>query len=127
MVAFAELTELVSASLCGSWQEASWLSWLLERLRAHPGMPLCLLHCQLQSSVKVQAAGETRTEEEEDGVKTGVRSAPELWPPLSSPMLCPSLNDQPASVSSHKSTVFRLKLDFRSLAVVIFAFGSALL
>lgn len=126
MVAFDDLTELVSASLCGSWQEASWLSWLLERLRAHPGMPLCLLHCQLQSSVKVQAAGETRTEEE-DGVKTGVRSAPELWPPLSSLMLCPSLNDQLASVFSHKSTTFRLKLDFRSLALVIFAFGSALL
>lgn len=44
MAAFAELTVLVSPSLCGSWQEESWLSWLSERVRGHRGMLLCLLH-----------------------------------------------------------------------------------
>lgn len=50
MVAFAELTVLVSPSLCGSWQEESWLSWLSERDRGHHGMLLCLLYCQLHGS-----------------------------------------------------------------------------
>lgn len=60
--------------------------------------------------------------EEESRVKTGMRLDPKRLPPLSFPADALLLSELVAA--SHNSNMFRLKLDFHLLAVVIFAFGS---
>lgn len=78
MVAFAGPTKLVSLSLCGSWQEESWLSWLFERAVV---TVVCFFVCSIVSYM-ARSCVKCRQQEKCIQKKTGVRLDPELLPPV---------------------------------------------
>lgn len=75
-------TDQARLSLCGSWQEESWLSWLFERAVV---IMICFFVCSIVSYM-ARSCVKCRQQEECTQRKTGIRLDPKLLPPLFFPV-----------------------------------------
>lgn len=63
-VAFSLLTELFSLSLCGSWQEESWLSRVFEKVVV---VMVCFFVCSIVNSMAQSCAKRKQQEKHSQG------------------------------------------------------------